>query len=148
MPELLRSIASRLRELVGNRRYAPRYQVRVPVQITLLEKKAGAGNASSPTPRAAAALAAHTFDISATGVALVVPTIRVGERYLTGADRHLRILLELPSGAMVLHAAPARYERLEQADAKTAYLIGARITSIEAADRARLLAYLNELAKR
>ena len=39
----------------------------------------------------------HTLDVSTTGLALIVPAIRIGEHYLAGADRKLHVKLELPS---------------------------------------------------
>jgi len=137
MPELVRSIAGRLRALVGNRRYARRYRVRAEATVTLVGPKPGAAALTPP-------LACHTCDISKTGVSLVVPAVRVGERYLTGEGRLLRVALELPAGALVLYAAPVRYERLEEPD--TGYVIGAHFTPLSDADRERLEAFLGTLA--
>ena len=140
MPELLRSIAGRLRVLVGNRRRAKRYRVRVRAAVTLLDPKAtGDGREAALTPP----LDCHTCDISATGLGLVVPSIRVGERYLTGDGRLLRVALELPSGPLVLRALPVRYERLEEGP-ETGYLVGARLTQPAAADLARLDDFLKK----
>lgn len=137
MPELLRSIAGRLRALVGARRSARRYRVRVAASVSLLDAK--------PTPAPLTPpLACHTVDISATGLALAVPSIRVGERYLTGDGRLLLVALELPSGPLTLRAAPVRYERLEEPD--NGYVIGARITSFDGDDGAPLADFLKRLA--
>ncbi len=136
MPELLRDIASRLREFVGNRRYAPRYKSRLAVAVSLLDAR----------PRAyPAALEGHTHDLSSCGLALVLPAIRIGERYLTGDGHVLRVTLRLPAGAVQLHAVAARYERLDDEDAETGYLVGVRIKELADKDRALFDDYLRTL---
>ncbi|HEY0080195.1 MAG TPA: PilZ domain-containing protein [Pyrinomonadaceae bacterium] len=143
MPELVRTIANRLREFVGNRRYAPRRRTHLPITVSLLEKKPNAANSATRQP----SLTGRTHDLSATGLGLILPVIRIGGRYLTGDSQQLHINLELPARPVVLHAIPARYERLETDDSQTGYFIGARITHIADADRALLLEYIDSLAK-
>ncbi|HYP54637.1 MAG TPA: PilZ domain-containing protein [Pyrinomonadaceae bacterium] len=133
----MRSIAGRLRALVGARRSARRYRVRVTAAVSLVDAKPNAPPLTPP-------LACHTVDISASGLALAVPSIRVGERYLTGDGRLLLVALELPSGPLALRAAPVRYERLEEPD--TGYIIGARITSFDGGDGTPLAEFLRTLA--
>ena len=132
MPERLRSIVARLREYVGNRRHAPRRRLRLACRVA----PDGKG-----TPRAPQ-LSGWTRDISASGLALVLPAVHVGGRYLTGADVTLRVVLELPTGPLELLAAPVRHEQLGADDADKGFLIGVRITQMSAADRARYEALL------
>ena len=84
----------------------------------------------------------HTLDISSTGLALVVPAIRIGEHYLAGADRKLHIKLELPSGAVEMKVATVRYESLED---ESGYLIGARILEMSDADKISFEKYVVSL---
>jgi PilZ domain len=137
MPELLRSIAARLRAYVGNRRNAPRFRVRLPCAVRL------EGRRPVASPRAAVTVEAFTRDLSQTGLALVVPSVRVGERYLT--ESPLRLRLEHPTGPLEIVVAPVRYEQLEPEDEDEGFLIGVRITSISDADRARYDEYLDQL---
>src|SRR5256885_9720982 len=125
MPELMRSIASRLRAFVGNRRSAQRHGSRVAVTVTLLDARMKVCDARCYPP-----LAGHTRDISATGLALVVPAIRIGDRYLTGEGRSLRLTLELPGGPLQIAATPVRYERLDEDETERGYLIGALFIDI------------------
>lgn len=141
MPELIRAIATRLRERFGNRRRAPRHRVRLPVSVSPLENKKGANGAR----RAGAALEGYTRDISSTGLALVVPVIRIGDIYLT-EGRTLEILIEHESGPVVIYATAVRYEKLEEETADKGYLLGLRITEMSDDDRARLNEYLDTLA--
>ena len=136
MPELLRDIASRLREFVGNRRYAPRYKTRHAVAVSLLDAR----------PRAyPAALEGHTRDLSSCGLALILPAIRIGERYLTGDAHVLRITLRLPAASVQIHAVVARYERLPDEDPDIGYLVGVRIKEMTDKDRALFEDYFRTL---
>lgn len=81
----------------------------------------------------------HTLDVSISGLALIVPAIRIGEHYLAGADRKLHVKLELPSGPIEMKVVTVRYEDLEDG---SGYLIGARIIEISDADRASFQKYV------
>jgi len=82
----------------------------------------------------------HTLDVSMTGVALIVPAIRIGEHYLAGADRKLHVKLELPSGAVEMLVTTVRYESLED---ESGYVIGARILEMSDADRVSFEKYVS-----
>jgi hypothetical protein len=141
MPELLRSIITRLRSLAGNRRRARRYRVRLPLDVSLLGVKSKAESAVARRP---AVIPGYTRDLSATGIALVVPTIRAGEHYLTGEGRRLLITLRPSDGPLAIEVSPVRYEQLDESENETGYLIGVHITQMSDADRARFDAYLQE----
>jgi PilZ domain-containing protein len=85
----------------------------------------------------------HTLDVSTTGLALIVPAIRMGEHYLAGSDRKLHIKLQLPSGPVELKVGTVRYESL---DDDSGYLIGARIIEMSDSDRASFDKYVSKLA--
>ncbi len=137
MAELFRLLVVRLRSYVGNRRHPPRQGLRLPCSVSLAELPARGAN-SKPASR----LDGYTRDLSASGLALVLPAVRVGDRYLTGPDVTLSILLEHPTGPLTLLATPMRYEQLGQNGAEQGYLIGVRIKEMSAADRTRYQAHL------
>jgi hypothetical protein len=132
MPEMLRTLVGRLRAIVANRRRAPRKRVRLACSVSLHDPKATANTASS---RRAPSLECHTRDLSATGIALVAPSIRINDRYLTGTT--LRLLLDHPAGALEIIAQPVRYEQLPPDSDETGYMIGVHIISMSDDDRAR-----------
>ena len=82
------------------------------------------------------------MDVSVTGLALVVPAIRIGEHYLAGDDQRLHVKLELPSGPVEVKVVTVRYEDLEDG---TGYLIWARILEISDADRASFEKYVTTM---
>lgn len=133
MPERLRAIASSLRRLVGERRRHPRVRVRLDASVVLLGAR---GEAVTPP------LEGYTRDVSACGVAVILPAVRVGERYLAGEAQTLSVTLRLPSSTLKLRAVPARYQRLDEDGADTGYLIGLRITHVDDAGRAALDEFL------
>lgn len=136
MSNFLRSIVGRIREYAGDRRHAARPCVRLPVSVSLLAK----ANGRRPLPW----LKGYTHDISADGLSVVLSAIRIGEHYLTGEDRTLAIVVELPSGQLHIQARPVRYERPEVDDSGS-YLIGVRITHMSAGDRKNYMSYLNSV---
>jgi hypothetical protein len=139
MPEHLRSIASRLRRLVADRRRAPRYNVRLSALVSLLDAASGAQPANA---------SGHTRDVSEDGLAIILPNIRVGERYLVGDAVTLRITLKLPDANVRLYGKPVRYERLDEDQQQDrGFLIGIRLDEISDRDRALLFDYLKTLKK-
>ena len=130
MPELVRSIVTRLRSYFADRRAAPRRPLQFPCAVRLHDPRRDA-RATQAAPH----LDAHTRDLSLTGLALVVPAIRIGERYLT--DTPLRVLVQHPTGPLEFTAHAVRYEQLPPDAGAHGYLLGLHITAMDDADRAR-----------
>ena len=144
MPELIRNIANRLREIVGNRRRAPRFLTHLDAELALIialpHASASGQGAGQPLK-----LTGYTRDISANGLALVVPAIRIGGHYITGENSTLEVTLKLPTGTIEVRATPVRYSPLEKDAAETGYLIGAQIISMSNEDRSHFNAHLETL---
>jgi len=134
MSELPRRIVSQLRRFIGNRRHSKRVRTRLSFRLSLSDPRAGTNGA-----RRLPTLDGHTLDVSSTGLALIVPAIRIGEHYLAGADRKLYVKLELPGGPVEMKVVSVRYEDMEDG---SGYLIGARILEISDADRLKFQKYI------
>jgi PilZ domain-containing protein len=139
MSELPRRIVSHLRRFIGNRRHSRRVRARLNFTLSLSDPRLS-NNGSRRLP----ALDGHTLDVSSTGLALVVPAIRIGEHYLAGSDRRLHIKLELPGGPVELKVATVRYESF---DDESGYLIGARIVEMTDSDRTTFEKYVSTLTR-
>ena len=140
MSELPRRIVSQLRRFIGNRRRHKRVRARLNFTISLSDPRVNTnGSRRLPT------LDGHTLDVSTTGLALIVPAIRIGEHYLAGSDRRVYLKLQLPGGPIEMKVATVRYEALEETDEETGYLIGARIVEMSDADRASFDKYLAQI---
>jgi PilZ domain len=137
MSELPRRIVSRLRRFIGNRRNSRRVRTRLNFTLSLSDPRVNS-NGSRRLPK----LNGHTLDISTTGLALVVPAIRIGEHYLAGDGRKLHIKLELPSGPVEMKVETVRYESLED---ENGYLIGARILEMSDTDKVSFEKYLTRI---
>jgi c-di-GMP-binding flagellar brake protein YcgR len=126
----------RLRRLLGDRRQFKRLEAqrnaRLVFSVTL-----GEYTASRTMP-----LEGYTLNISEAGMALIVPTIRLGSLYLTAAASLRIVILDLPTGEVEIEATPVRYKNLGEGKG---YLIGVRIAQISDEHRARLVQYLNTL---
>ena len=140
MSELPRRIVSSLRRFIGNRRRSRRVGARLTFTLSLSDPRVRANGA-----RRLPSLDGHTLDVSTTGLALIVPAIRIGEHYLAGTDRKLYLKLELPTGPVEMKVTPVRYESLED---ESGYLIGARISEMSSTDRASFDSYVAKVLMR
>ena len=139
--ELTRSIVSRLRQYVGDRRHAKRHQIRLAFTLSLASSAKSLNGA-----RRVNSLGGHTLDLSPTGLGLLVPDIHLGEYHLVGGNRSLNIKLELPFGPIEMRVTPIRYETLEEDENRTGYVIGAKIAEMSEEDRATFTAYISSLS--
>lgn len=143
MSELPRRIVSHLRRFIGNRRHSRRARTRLSFTLSLSDPLANS-NGARRLPR----LNGHTLDISSTGIALIVPAIRIGEHYLAGDERKLYVKLELPTGPVEMKVATVRYESLEDSRDDSGYLIGARILEMSETDRASFNKHVDKVLSR
>lgn len=139
------SVAARVRDFVEARSHAPRRNISLPVRVSLAGPRR---RQSGPLPLAAEMhqiLLGHTHDLSVNGLAVTLPAIRLGSYYLTDSELKIRIDLTLPDSVLELEVSPVRYERLENEEG---YLVGMRITRMNAADQEQFDAFLRTLAEK
>jgi c-di-GMP-binding flagellar brake protein YcgR len=141
--ELTRSIVARLRQYVGDRRHAKRQNVRLAFTLSIASHAKSLNGAKRIN-----SLGGHTLDLSPTGMALIVPSIRLGEHHLVGENRSLNVKLELPAGPVEMQVTPVRYEALEDHKSEAGYLIAVKITEMPEEDRGRFTAYVTTLLER
>ena len=141
--ELVRSIVSRLRRYVGERRHAKRKRVRLPCTLFIASSAKRIDGAKRIN-----SVEGHTLDLSPNGMAIVVPAIRLGEQHLVGENRSLNLSLKLPTGQVEMKVTPIRYESIEADQSESGYLIGVAITEMREEDRATFTAYVSTLLER
>jgi hypothetical protein len=90
-------------------------------------------------------LVGHTRNISEAGLAFIVPTLRIGDRFAHVIGSQLRITLYLPSGQVEIRATPVRYEQLPPEDPERGYLIGVRIVEMADDEWVRMVEYVRSL---
>lgn len=143
MSDLPRRMVAQLRRFVGNRRMARRVRVRLEFTLSLQDPRANSNGFRKVPP-----LKGHTLDVSSTGIALIVPAIRIGEHYLAGTDRKLFLRLELRDESVDMKLMPVRYESLEEDPDESGYLIGAHIEEMNETDRIKFNAFVTGLLKK
>lgn len=84
----------------------------------------------------------ETFDLSRTGIAFIVPSIRIQEKYFVGQERNLNVEIDLPNGKVRLRAIGRRYEKVGIHVSTERFMIGAQITSFEGADEETYIHFL------
>lgn len=137
MPELIRSVVSRVRTYLKDRRQAPRLRVRLAVSVSVRRKTNSNGASASSR-----VLKGHTRDVSAGGIAMLLPQVHLGGYHLAAEGRELNAVLELPDGPMSFVVLPRRYEMVGDAELDCNYLIGAKIVEIADEDRVRLESFV------
>lgn len=142
MPELIRSVVSRVRTFLKDRRHSPRLRVRLRFSISVLRK--ANSNGSGPS---SSTLKGHTRDISTKGLAMLLPQVHLAGYHLAAEGRELHVMLELPDGPMSMMVLPRRYEMLDDADLGCNYLIGAKIIDLSDQDRVRLESFIAKRCK-
>jgi PilZ domain-containing protein len=143
MAEFARTFVSRLRQFVGDRREVTRHRVRLALSISIASP---AKNVKGS--RRTISMDGHTSDLSANGMALIVPAITLGEHHLVGENRNLNVQLELSPGPVEMQVVPVRYERLEEHAVETGYLIAVKIIGMSESDRTRYQEYVSTLQQR
>jgi hypothetical protein len=146
MPELIRSVVSRMRVYFRDRRLSPRLNIRLQFSVSVCRKandngiwRSGNGNGTQHRERV---LRGHTRDIGVGGLALNVPQVHLDGHHLAAGERELRLKLELPGGEITMLVIPRHYERLEEAELGCNYLIGAEISQIDDEDRERYSSFI------
>jgi hypothetical protein len=143
MPELARNIVGRLRSFIRDHRHEKRCSARLSFRVSLMDLSSHRSDAY-----VSQSVQGHTWDISASGLALIVPKIRIGDHYLAGGDWGLQIMLDLPNGPVEIEATPVRYESLEEQEGESGYMIGVRITQMSEHDRAGYEEYMATLREK
>jgi len=142
MVKLMSSIVSRAYELLDNYNYARRYGLRLPVHVSLLYfKSAAVCVPCSP------AMSGYLSDISKTGLSLVVPSLRFGNRFLVSEYYPLGVRVELPNGPVNIQVSPVRYDKLHEGQDEHRYINGGRIMRLTEADRKRLVQHIQLMKK-
>ena len=105
------------------RRLRVKCEVELAANLSLLDNDAY--DAESPL-----VFFGQTSDVSAVGLAMVLPATLIDERFCTDSNR-LKLSLHSPDGVIGLEVAPVRCERLTDAYSVNGYLLGTKITNVE-----------------
>lgn len=147
-PNLIKSSFTRLRKFVLKRRLVlrlgARFDARLPFLVTLLGTDKGPVKSLPDN----SALVGFTRDLSETGLTLMLPSVRIGDAYLTDVESYLEVKLELPGGAVTIRTASVRFEQLRRREAGCSYLLAVRIVTMQNDDRDRYIEYLKTVGSK
>lgn len=87
-------------------------------------------------------LCGNTCDMSAAGLALVLPAFSPDEKFCTDAASTLTVNLQLPTATVSLRAAPVHCKPLNPVSPGDGSIIGVRIMEMDEEDCERYLKYL------
>lgn len=132
------SAAAKSAERRSSARCVAHLEARLLFSLSLAATRRGDSQAQMPR-----LLEGYTRNLSETGLAIVVPSLHFGGRYLNVVGSPLYIQLELPAGSVRMRARPVRAERLD--DGEEGYLIGARITEMNDSEWVKLVQYVRTL---
>jgi len=142
---MLRELINRFNRSLSERMVAPRRRHRSPVKVWFDPE----GNSELAIARAeAACVYGETVDISRTGVGILVPSIRIKEKYLVGQERTLNIEIDLPTGKVYLRAVGRRYEKVGVHVSTERFLVGAHIVSLIGTDKQIYETFLTSSTRR
>ncbi len=102
-----------------------RHNREVPVKLSF-EPSGKTGKLSEPPQ--VIFITGETKDLSCSGIAFIVSSIRIKENYLVGENRTLNAELDLPGGKVSMKVVGQRYEPVDDAHLSVGkYLVGASI---------------------
>jgi len=131
---MLRELASRFSLSLIQRRSSLRTKFQAPVKVCFAPEK----NPHNITASCEEVfLSGETVDVSETGIAFIVASIRMKEKYLVGQERLLKVEIDVGGKKIHMKVLGVRYERVGIHDSTERYLVGAAITEMSPEDRQR-----------
>ncbi|MEO8043207.1 MAG: PilZ domain-containing protein [Acidobacteriota bacterium] len=130
---MLRELVSKFSVSWIERRASVRKKFELPVKVCFAPEK----NPHNITVCEESFLSGETVDLSESGVAFVVSSIRIKEKYLVGQERILHVEMDLAGKKVQMRVLGKRYERVGIHASTERYLVGAAITEMSADDRTK-----------
>jgi hypothetical protein len=109
------------------RRLKVKCEVELLADLSLLDADAG-------EPLESLIFMGETSDLSAGGLAMIIPSAIIDERFC-GGNHRLNLSLHLPDGVIGIEVSPVRCERISGTNSAHGYLLGTKITNIKQPER-------------
>jgi len=129
---MIRKLISKFNKSITKRVVSVRHDYEVPIRVWI-EPDRVTGRLQKSVEHLA--ISGETKDMSKSGIAFIVPAIRLREYYLVGENRTLNAELDLPGGKIRMQIVGQRYEQVGQHLSESKFLIGAVIQRIGAQER-------------
>jgi hypothetical protein len=125
---MIREIINRFRSSLTERLVAYRRRHTAPMRVWFEPEVVTPQSLELARSRA---LSGETVDMSRTGIAFLVNSIRVKEKYLVGQNRRLNVEIDLPSGKVSMQVEGRRYQKVGVHLSAEKFLVGAHILRID-----------------
>ena len=126
MIEMIRSLGGNVRNFLRYLRpTAPRFKSRIAIKVSLLDYTLSKWRGSIPI------MDGQTYNLSSTGLALILPEITLGGRSLVVEGTTLLVVLDLPSGIARFQAKPIHFRHADKYVRNSGYIVGIQITQID-----------------
>jgi hypothetical protein len=126
MIEMIRSFGDNVRSLLRHLRpTAPRFKSRVAVKVSLLDYTLSKWRGNIPI------MDGQTYNLSSTGLALILPEITLSGRSMVIEGTTLLVVLDLPNGIARFQAKPVHFRRADKYVKNSGYVVGIQITQID-----------------
>jgi hypothetical protein len=137
MIEMIRSFGDNVRSLLRHlRSTAPRFKSRIAAKVSLLDYTLSKWRGNIPI------MDGQTYNLSSTGLALILPEITLSGRSLVVEGTTLLIVLDLPNGIVRLQAKAVHFRRADKYVRNSGYIIGMQITQIDDESNRRYLKFI------
>ncbi len=121
---MIRKLFAQFNKNISKRVVASRHKYEVPIKLSF-EPDRNTGRLQNL--RESLFITGETKDLSNTGIAFVVSSIRLKENYLVGEGRTLNAELDLPGGKIKMQIVGQRYEQVGKHISTANFLVGAKI---------------------
>ena len=133
MAKIINKIVSTLRGQIMSRKASSRRNLQFPIKVSFTPEATNSGRLTMK--REVFSIKGETKDLSGTGIAFLLDSIRLQENYLVGENRVLTAELDLPNGKVTMQIIGQRYEQVGEHLSVNKYLIGAAIVKMESPER-------------
>ena len=124
---MIRRLISMFNRSLAERLVAERCKCSVPIKVWF-EPDNMTGKLKLPIEKLTAY--GETRDLSTSGIAFIVSSIRIKENYLVGEGCTLNVEIDFPTGKVQMQVVGRRYEPLGEHVSTARYLIGAEIVNL------------------
>jgi len=129
---MIRELITKLNRSLSVKMVAPRHPYTAPMKVWF---DPDVNNERAIDAARSACIIGETVDLSRSGVAFSVPSIRIKEKYLVNQERTLNVEIDLPGGKVFMQMLGKRYEKVGMHSSQERFLIGAAITSLTGTDK-------------
>ena len=129
---MIRELILKINSSLSERRSAPRRRHVAPIKVWF---DADTNTVAAQEAARTACILGETMDISRSGIAFLVPSIRWKEKYLVGHQRKLNVEIDIPQGKIYMKVIGVRYEKVGLHISTERFLVGAHILEITGLDK-------------